>query len=111
MYVCTYHHVLSFQLAPHQNKPPEIHFSTSPNVTIRLPDDTYMLDASQSTDEDEDNPLHYQWDLISKPVGAPTVEPSSTAVLNLEKLQEGVYEFKLVKASIYTGCLNMYGSN
>ena len=96
MHPHAYHHVLSLPVAPHQNKPPEIHFSTSPNVTIRLPDDTYLLDASQSSDDDEDHPLRYQWELVSKPVGAPAIEPSNTAALSLEKLQEGVYEFKLV---------------
>lgn len=106
-YVRMYHCVHSFPVAPRQNKPPEIRFSTSPNVTIRLPENTYLLDASQSTDDDKDDPLHFQWELISKPVGAPPVKPSSTAVQNLEKLRQGVYVFKLVvdAVSLPTGLL------
>lgn len=77
-------------------------------MTIRLPDNTYILDASQSADDEED-PLHYHWELISKPVEAPPVETSEKAILSLKNLQEGVYEFKLVVhvASLSAGLFYM----
>lgn len=72
--------------------------------------DTVTLDASASYDEDAD-PLYYQWNLLSKPVGSVVTLPATTTnpVTSFVPDKAGEYQIELVvydgyqESSAYSG--------